>query len=154
MKKQKEVRIKYDKQSMKILLGTLIVGLLLVVVGMVFLAMKVSGTEISILLTLYLGGVLAVFSFASLLAGFLYMKRLKKYGYEIPVKKSDYYEKIENLPKTSEVEGTSLFSVHSKWSCRACVLLFFFFLILDVLYYVKWKFMKDGSLFVLCFFFY
>ena len=77
MKKQKEVRIKYDKQSMKILLGTLIVGLLLVVVGMVFLAMKVSGTEISILLTLYLGGVLAVFSFASLLAGFLYMKRLK-----------------------------------------------------------------------------
>ena len=129
MKKQKEVRIKYDKQSMKILLGTLIVGLLLVVVGMVFLAMKVSGTEISILLTLYLGGVLAVFSFASLLAGFLYMKRLKKYGYEIPVKKSDYDEKIENLPKTSEVEGTSLFSVHSKWSCRACVLLFFFFLI-------------------------
>ena len=63
MKKQKEVRIKYDKQSMKILLGTLIVGLLLVVVGMVFLAMKVSGTEISILLTLYLGGVLAVFLF-------------------------------------------------------------------------------------------
>ncbi|MBQ1173320.1 MAG: hypothetical protein IIX48_12090 [Lachnospiraceae bacterium] len=63
MKKQKEVRIKYDKQSMKILLGTLIVGLLQVVVGMVFLAMKVSGTEISILLTLYLGGVLAVFLF-------------------------------------------------------------------------------------------
>lgn len=42
---------------------------------------QVSGTEIFILLTLYLGGILAVFSFASLLAGFLYMKRLKKYGY-------------------------------------------------------------------------
>ena len=154
MKKQKEVRIKYDKQSMKILMGTFIVAMLLLVIGIVLLSMKVSGTEIFILLTLYLGGVLAVFSLAGLLAGFLYMKRLKKYGYEIPVKKSDYDEKIENLPKTSEAEGTSLFSVHSKWSCRACVLLFFFFLILDVLYYVKWKFMGDGSLFVLCFFFY
>ncbi|MDD6656038.1 MAG: hypothetical protein PUE95_01850 [Lachnospiraceae bacterium] len=154
MKKQKEVRIKYDKQSMKILMGTFIVAMLLLVIGIVLLSMKVSGTEIFILLTLYLGAGLAVFSLAGLLAGFLYMKRLKKYGYEIPIKKSDYDEKIENLPKTSMVEGTSLFSVHSQWSCRACVLLFFFFLILDVLYYVKWKFMGDESLFVLCFFFY
>lgn len=154
MKKQKEVRIKYDKQSMKILMRTFFVAILLLVIGIVLLSVEVKGTEIFIMLTLYLGVGLTVFSIASLLAGNQYMKRLRKYGYEIPVKKSDYDEKLVNLPKTTTVEGTSLFSVHSKWSSRACVLLFFFFLILDVLYYTKWKFMGDETLFVLCFIFY
>lgn len=154
--KQKEVRIKYDKQSMRLLKATAIAATILFVVGLVLMFLEISGTEILVLLSLYIGAGLAAFSYLSLLAGWLYMRRLKGYGYEIPERKSDYDGKIENMPKINHVDATSIYSEHSKWCARACILFFGVFFILDVCFFLKWKFMKENckALFVLCLFFY
>ncbi len=156
MRKHKEVRIKYDKQSMTILKGTAILATILFVVGLILMLIEISGTEVIMLLALYIGGGLAFACYTALVAGWLYMKRLKRYGYKIPENKSHYDGKIENLPKLINVEETSIYSLHSKWCSRACALIFAVFFVLDVLYFLKWKFMKDNckSLFVLCFLFY
>lgn len=156
MRAQKEVRIKYDKQSITIIKGTAVAATILFFVGLALMLMEINGTEILTLFALYIGAGLSVACYIALVAGWLYMKRLKGYGYKVPENKGDYDGKIENLPKLINVEETSIYSVHSKWCSRACVLIFAVFLVLDVLYFLKWKFMKDNckSLFVLCFFFY
>ena len=124
MRVQKEARIKYDKRSMTIIKGTSIAATILFVIGIALLFMEIKGTEIFTLFALYLGAGLSIDCYAALVAGWFYMKRLKKYGYMIPKKKRDYDGKIENLPKLSNVEETSLFSVHSEWCFRACILIF------------------------------
>lgn len=156
MRVQNEVRIKYDKRSMTIIKVTSIVATILFVVGIALMFMEINGTELPTLFALYIGAGLSVVCYVNLVAGWLYMKRLKKYGYMIPEKKSDYDGKIENLPKLNNVEDTSIFSEHSIWGYRACILIFAVFIILDVGYFLQWKFMKETckSLFVLCFFFY
>ena len=156
VKKQKEVRIKYDKQSLHTLKWTAIAATILFVVGLVFMFLDISGIEVLVLFSLYIGAGLAVISCFSLFAGWLYMKRLKGYGYEIPERKSDYDGKIENLPKINHIDCTSIYGKHSKWCARACMILFAIFFILDVCFFLKWKFMKENckSLFVLCLIFY
>lgn len=156
MRAQKEVRIKYDKQSMTILKGTAIFATILFVVGLILMLIEISSTEVIMLLALYIGGGLAFACYTALVAGWLYMKRLMRYGYKLPDNKTHYDGKLENLPKLNNVEEASIYSVHSKWCSKACALIFALFLVLDVLYFLKWKFMEDNckSLFVLCFFFY
>lgn len=156
MRKQKEVRIKYDKQSMKMIRGTAIVATLLFAIGIALMFMEISNVEILVLFAIYLGGGLSIVCYAALVAGWFYRKRLEKYGYCFPEKKSDYGGKIENLPKLNHIEETSLFSENSKRCFRACIVLFVVFAVLDVRYYLQWKFMKENctTLFGLCFFFY
>ncbi len=156
MSKQKEVQIKYDMNSMKILKVTAIVATILFAVAIVLMNIEIGGTELFMLFALYIGGGLAVTCYLSLGAGHLYMNRLKKYGYAIPDNKSNYDGKIENLPRINSTKETSIFSAHSKWSAIACICIFIAFLALDVQYYFRWKFMKDDckSVFVLCFLFY
>lgn len=150
------VQIKYDKQSMNIIKNIAIVATIIFALGITLMVMEINGTEILMLFVLYIGGGLSVGCYAALVAGCLYIKRLKGYGYKIPEKKSDYDGKVENLPKLDHVEETSIYSKHSKWGSRACLLMFIIFVVLDVIYYQQWKFMKDNSksFFVLCFLFY
>ncbi|MGN0495870.1 MAG: hypothetical protein ACI4GW_06560 [Lachnospiraceae bacterium] len=156
MGEQKEVRIKYDKQSMTVLKGTSIVATILFIVGIVLMFMEINGTEILMLFVLYIGAGLSVACYGNLLAGWLYMKRLKCYGYQLPEKKRDYDGKIENLPKLTDVEETSLFYQYSIWGARFCIFIFAVFVLLDVFYLQQWKFMGENckAVFVLCFFFY
>lgn len=151
-----EVRIKYDKQSMKMLKRISIVATILFVIGIVLMFLEINGTELLMLFALYIGAGLSIACYVNLVAGWFYMKRLKKYGYQIPEKKSDYDGNLENLPKVNNIEAASIFSRHSRWCFRACILIFLFFFVLDVRYILQWKFMKDNckSLFVLCLFFY
>lgn len=156
MRVQKEIRIKYDKQQMKAIKITAVIATILFVVGIVLMQMEISGTEVLILFALYIGAGLSLACYGALVSGWLYMKRLNGYGYEIPENKRDYDGKIENLPKLKNIDGTSVYSKHSKWCSRTCFLIFVMFLLLDVNYYFKWKFMEENckSLFVLCFLFY
>lgn len=156
MRVQKEIRIKYDKLQMKAIKVTAVIAAILFVVGIVLVQMEISGTEVLMLFALYIGAGLSVACYAALVSGWLYMKRLNGYGYEIPENKSDYNGKIENLPKLKNIDATSIYSKHSKWCSRACFLIFVIFLLFDVSYFLQWKFMEENckSLFVLCFFFY
>lgn len=153
---QKEVRIKYDKQSMTVLKGTSIVATILLIVGIVLMFMEINGTEILMLFALYIGIGLSVICYGNLVTGWLYMKRLKCYGYQLPEKRRDYDGKIENLPKLKNVEEISLFYWHSVWGARLCVFIFAVFIIMDVVYFLQWKFMGENckAIFVLSFFFY
>ena len=156
MRVKKEVRIKYDKQSMTMIKATAIAATIIFFIGIVLMLMEISGTEILVLFALYIGAGVSVACYMALVAGWLYMKRLTGYGYQIPEKKSDYDEKIENLPRLYSVDAISIYGKHSKWCSRACILLFAVFFCLDMIFFQQWKFMKGNcdSLFVLCLFFY
>lgn len=156
MGKQKDVRIKYDKQSMKVLKGTSIVATILFIVGIVLMFMEINGTEILMLFALYIGAGLSVACYGNLVAGWLYMKRLKCYGYQLPEKKRDYDGIIKNLPKITDVKEISLFGRHSIWGAGVCIFIFAVFFVLDMVYFLQWKFMGENckAVFVLCFFFY
>lgn len=156
MKKQMEVRIKYDKRQMSVIKAAAIVATIMFVLSIVLMFMEIRGTEILTFFLLYIGGGGAVFCYAALVAGGMYMRRLKAYGYQIPEKKSDYDGRLEKLPRQKIADVKSIYSRHSKGCFLACILLFAVFVILDVYYLFKWKFMGDNckSLFILCFIFY
>lgn len=156
MRVQKEVRIKYDRQTMTIIKGVSIVATILFVLGLALMVMEIAGTEIFTVSVLFLGGGSSIVSYGALVAGWLYRRRLEKYGYRMPERKRDYGNVIRNLPRQKPVERTSLFSGYSRWGCRACILMFAVFLVLDIRYFLQWKFMGENcrAMFVLCLLFY
>ena len=161
MNKKDYVRIKYDRQTMNILKWTCVFATALFGIGLLSsffdeIVVNTDGLAVVILFCLYIGAGLCVVSYGNIIAGFMYMKRLKKYGYVIPEKKKEYDGKLENLPKENDVTQTSVFGKHSKYCFVACLLIFAIFFILDIKYLITWGFMKVNckAMFIMCLIFY
>lgn len=97
-----KMKIKYDGRTNKILRIATIFSALFTVAGWVCLFMEISGTEVIMVGGIYGGSVLFLFSGLQSLAGLCYVRRLKRHGYEVPYKREDYDNNLQNVPTHRE----------------------------------------------------
>ena len=143
------MKIKFDRIIAKTAKCCALICTVLFVIGVVFSFLEIDGTEFFYIMTIYASVLVGVPCYVVLLSAKFYFIRLRAYGYEIPENKKTYGNNLNNLPKTREA-GRSLFAKHSRigmWMYFA-----FFVLFLDVMYLIKWHFMKDicTFLFTVC----
>lgn len=130
--------IRYDGKSIKILQITTIVSALLFVMGIFLLMTEVPGRELIMLIGLFVGGTLFLFSFINLLVGLCYIRRLKSHGYEIPYKKEDYGNDLRNVPCAGMASGSETKSAGSRILCILYALVFLLANVWNVRYIIRW----------------
>lgn len=145
------MKIKYDRRTTKILLITTIVSGLLIILGQVGVFIDTKGSVLIVLAGIY-GVGLFLFSVFNLFAGLCYIHRLKHYGYEIPYKKSDYNNKLENVPHINRqfcagtkkhTESSILFFI--------CMSVYLMANVWDIYYIVHWyKYVDSNATFLFC----
>lgn len=145
------MKIKFDNITAKTAKYCALIFTVLLLIGLVFSFLEIPGTEVFYIMAVYTGVLVGLPCYVVVLAAKLYFARLQAYGYEIPENKKTYGNNLNNLPKTCEA-GSSLFAKHSRigmWMYFACFVLF---LVVDVMYLIKWHFMKDicTFLFTVC----
>lgn len=143
------MKIKYDRSTNKILLITTIVSGLLVMVGLFCLFLNIDGTEL-IMLAGIGGGGLFLFSGLNLFAGLCYIHRLQIYGYEIPYKKSDYNDNLQNVPHVNRQ-----FGAETKKNIESRILFFLYIIVYlmanvwNMYYIVHWyKYVDSNATFL------
>ncbi len=152
-------KIKYDKLSAKILKWTGIFCAVLFVLGMGMLLLEIDGTGLLMLICLYMGGGVGITSALAFIGSKFYFKRLAKYGYEIPYKKSEYRGLLKHVPRNPAVKQEGQKSLCSKESKLLTVISLILFVIcvgMDIHYYITWSFMGENcsTMFVLTLLFY
>ena len=145
------MKIKFDRIIAKTAKYCALIFTVLLLIGLFFSFLEIPGTEVFYIMAVYTGVLVGLPCYVVVLAAKLYFARLRAYGYEIPENKKTYGNNLNNLPKTCEA-GSSLFAKHSRigmWMYFACFVLF---LVVDVMYLIKWHFMKDicTFLFTVC----
>lgn len=145
------MKIKFDNITVKTAKYCALIFTVLLLIGLVFSFLEIPGTEVFYIMAVYTGVLVGLPCYVVLFAAKLYFARLRAYGYEIPENKKTYGNNLNNLPKTRGA-GSSLFAKHSRigmWMYFACFVLF---LVVDVMYLIKWHFMKDicTFLFTVC----
>ena len=141
------MKIKFDNITAKTAKYCALIFTVLLLIGLVFSFLEIPGTEVFYIMAVYTGVLVGLPCYVVVLAAKLYFARLRAYGYEIPDNKKIYGNNLNNLPKTREA-GSSLFAKHSRigmWMYFACFVLF---LAVDVMYLIKWHFMKDICIFL------
>lgn len=154
-KARSSIKIKYDKNTIQILFTIVILCAALFGISLL-LFLEVSGLELLWLVSFYMGGGVGIVSLAALISGKFYLRRLKAYGYVLPECKKDYGGNLENLPKAENNNGKSIFARHSLWGMLGSIGLYFNFMLLDLQYFLKWKFLGDNAkaMFIICALFY
>lgn len=145
------MKIKFDNITAKTAKCCALIFTVLLLIGLIFSFLEIPGTEVFYIMAVYTGVLVGLPCYVVVLAAKLYFARLRAYGYEIPDNKKIYGNNLNNLPKMREA-GNSLFAKHSRigmWMYFACFVLF---LAVDVMYLIKWHFMKDicTFLFTVC----
>lgn len=145
------MKIKFDRIIAKTAKCCALICTVLFVIGVVFSFLEIDGTEFFYIMTIYASVLVGVPCYVVLLSAKFYFIRLRAYGYEIPENKKTYGNNLNNLPKTREA-GRSLFAKHSRIGMWMYFAFFVLFLVVDVMYLIKWHFMKDicTFLFIVC----
>ncbi len=153
--------IKYDKPSLtKYKICTVISG--------VFVALAVAvansdasyfDTSLGLLLIIFFAGLyvgipLFLYFLYRTLAGMAYLKRLERYGYEIPRDRCIYDNLLERLPKVGNLEqeersekvGPFPYSKTSKVLFIVCICVAVFMLGCTAYYIAKWYFMGEDAI--------
>lgn len=141
------MKIKFDNITAKTAKYCALIFTVLLLIGLVFSFLEIPGTEVFYIMTVYTGVLVGLPCYVVVLAAKLYFARLRAYGYEIPDNKKTYGNNLNNLPKTREA-GSSLFAKHSRIGMRMYFACFVLFLVVDVMYLIKWHFMKDICIFL------
>ena len=139
------MKIKFDRIIAKTAKCCALICTVLFVIGVVFSFLEIDGTEFFYIMTIYASVLVGVPCYVVLLSAKFYFIRLRAYGYEIPENKKTYGNNLNNLPKT-------LFAKHSRIGMWMYFAFFVLFLVVDVMYLIKWHFMKDicTFLFTVC----
>ena len=83
-------------------------------------------------------------------AGYLYLRRLKKYGYTIPDKRKDFDCLLEKLPRENGITERTPYNRRSKVFAMICVGIWICMWGVNIWYYYTWRFMTDSvAMFVL-----
>ncbi len=145
------MKIKFDNITAKTAKYCALIFTVLLLIGLVFSFLEIPGTEVFYIMAVYTGVLVGLPCYVVLFAAKLYFARLRAYGYEIPDNKKIYGNNLNNLPKTREA-GRSLFAKHSRIGMWMYFAFFVLFLVVDVMYLIKWHFMKDicTFLFTVC----
>lgn len=141
------MKIKFDNITAKTAKYCALIFTVLLLIGLFLAFLKIPGTEVFYIMAVYTGMLVGFPCYVVFLAAKLYFARLKAYGYEIPENKKTYENNLNNLPKTHEA-GSSLFVKHSRIGMWMYFAFFALFLVVDVMYLIKWHFMKDTCLFM------
>lgn len=141
------MKIKFDNITAKIAKYCALIFTVLLLIGLVFSFLEIPGTEVFYIMAVYTGVLVGLPCYVVLFAAKLYFARLQTYGYEIPENKKTYGNNLNNLPKTRGA-GSSLFAKHSRIGMWMYFAFFVLFLVVDVMYLIKWHFMKDISTFL------
>lgn len=146
------MRIKYDLQSIKCTKILAVITLIMFITGIVlsifdpFTNLEANDFIIIIIvICIEGGGFLSLLCWISYFMGTCYIKRLIAYGYEIPYRKKDYNNNLNNLPITEASQGKSIGSKYSRIFMFISIFIYILFLSLDIYYYAKWYFMKDSA---------
>lgn len=150
------MKIKYDKKTIQILFTVVIFCAALFGISLLLLFLEVSGLELLWLVSFYMGGSVGIVSLAALISGKFYLRRLKVYGYVLPERNKDYGGNLENLPKAEENNEKSIFARHSRYGMFGNIALYIIFMLLDLQYFLKWKFLGENAkaMFLMCALFY
>ena len=145
------MKIKFDNITAKTAKYCALIFTVLLLIGLVFSFLEIPGTEVFYIMAVYTGVLVGLPCYVVLFAAKLYFARLQAYGYEIPENKKTYGNNLDNLPKTHGA-GSSLFAKHSRIGMWMYFAFFVLFLVVDVMYLIKWHFMKDicTFLFTVC----
>lgn len=145
------MKIKFDNVTAKTAKYCALIFTVLLLIGLVFSFLEIPGTEVFYIMAVYTGVLVGLPCYVVVFAAKLYFARLRVYGYEIPENKKTYGNNLNNLPKTREA-GSSLFAKHSRMGMWMYFAFFVLFLVVDVMYLIKWHFMKDicTFLFTVC----
>ena len=139
------MKIKFDRIIAKTAKCCALICTVLFVIGVVFSLLEIDGTEFFYTMTIYASVLVGVPCYVVLLSAKFYFIRLRAYGYEIPDNKKIYGNKTREA-------GRSLFAKHSRIGMWMYFAFFVLFLVVDVMYLIKWHFMKDicTFLFTVC----
>ncbi len=143
------MKIKFDNITAKTAKYCALIFTVLLFIGLFLAFLKIPGTEVFYIMAVYTGLLVGFPCYVVFLAAKLYFARLKAYGYEIPENKKTYENNLNNLPKTHGA-GNSLFAKHSRigmWMYFTCFVLF---LVVDVMYLIKWHFMRGHFMKDIC----
>lgn len=143
------MKIKFDRIIAKTAKCCALICTVLFVIGVVFSFLEIDGTEFFYIMTIYASVLVGVPCYVVLLSAKFYFIRLRAYGYEIPENKKTYGNNLNNLPKTREA-GRSLFAKHSRIGMWMYFAFFVLFLVVDVMYLIKWHFMKGHFMKDIC----
>ena len=145
------MKIKFDNITAKTAKYCAFIFTVLLLIGLFFSFLEIPGTEVFYIMAVYTGVLVGLPCYVVLFAAKLYFARLRAYGYEIPENKKTYGNNLNNLPKTHGA-GSSLFAKHSRMGMWMYFAFFVLFLVVDVMYLIKWHFMKDicTFLFTVC----
>ena len=145
------MKIKFDNITVKTAKYCAFIFTVLLLIGLFFSFLEIPGTEVFYIMAVYTGVLVGLPCYVVLFAAKLYFARLRAYGYEIPENKKTYGNNLNNLPKTHGA-GSSLFAKHSRMGMWMYFAFFVLFLVVDVMYLIKWHFMKDicTFLFTVC----
>ena len=145
------MKIKFDNITVKTAKYCAFIFTVLLLIGLFFSFLEIPGTEVFYIMAVYAGVLVGLPCYVVLFAAKLYFARLRAYGYEIPDNKKTYGNNLNNLPKTHGA-GSSLFAKHSRIGMWMYFAFFVLFLVVDVMYLIKWHFMKDicTFLFTVC----
>ena len=147
--------IKYDRPSVKKYIVCSIVMGVLVLQAVIFMNIEVIYLEISmgfaiilILLGLFLGIPMFLYFLYHMLASMAYLKRLEKYGYEMPRDREIYENVLERLPKKEGLVQSEqpTYSKTSKVLLMICICVALIMLGGTGYYIAKWHFMGEEAI--------
>lgn len=79
-------------------------------------------------------------------AGYLYLRRLKKFGYTIPDKRKDYDCLLEKLPRENGITERTPCNRRSKVFALICAGIWICMWGVNIWYYYTWHFMEDSAI--------
>lgn len=141
------MKIKYDNITAKIAKHCAIIFSIILFMGLVMAVLKIPDIEVLYIMAVYMGALVGIPCWGVYLFARMYFIRLRAYGYEIPDNKKKYRNNLSTLVR-GQGAGRSLFAWHSRIGMWLYLIFFFIFMAIDLIYLIKWNFIKDISLFM------
>ena len=142
--------IKYDKRTSKIFkIVMIITGVLFLGFIMLFLMPEERVDALggfAIFLVLIGEAAIPIFLISTVvyIPSVVYLKRLKWNTFQVPDRKADYDNDLSRVPRTEAIEGRYIGDSYIAFYIS--VGMYILFLVLDILYLVKWKKYEDSSI--------
>ncbi len=135
-----DTKIKYDKKIIKKLILAFLMGFVLLMLGVILLHFEIYGTAVIMLFSLYIGFGVLVFSGCNLFAAFVYRRRLRKNGYEMPVDRREYHNRLVELPHENVDMDVSKKHMGSLILSVLFGVIFLFFFVWNIRLYIEWNY--------------
>ena len=136
-------KIKYDKKFNKACRIILIVTACLMLISLIMIlffddpaSSWIDYIIVFVVVTSYVSVPLFLLSLVLFTDSTVYLKRLEKNHFEVPVNKKDYDNNLEAVPRSAEAEN--IYSKDSIYASVLALVVYVIVLVFDILYFAKW----------------